>query len=169
MHRKMLVRASKEAAPARGQRRNLARASLRDQAIRLLARREYARSELERRLVGKGGERSEVRAVLDALAAEGLLSDARYASALVTQKAGSHSRRSIVETLKAKGVAREDIDAAVGETELDDEAALRALWERRFGCAPTDERDKARQVRFLQARGFALSAILKLLRRARDS
>src|SRR5258708_6285599 len=107
---------------------------------------------------------AKIRAAVGALAAEGLLSDARYASALVTQKAGSHSRRSIVETLKAKGVAREDIDAAVGETELDDEAALRALWERRFGAAPVDEREKARQVRFLQARGFALAAILKLLR-----
>ena len=163
MHRKMLVRASKEASPE-DRRRSVASVSLRDRAIRLLARREYARSELERRLVGKGGERSEVRAVLDTLAAEGLLSDARYASALVTQKAGNHSRRSIVETLKAKGVAREDIDAAVGETDLDDEAALLALWQRRFGAAPANERDKARQVRFLQARGFALSAILKLLR-----
>ena len=42
--------------------------------------------------------------------------------------------------------------------------ALRALWQRRFGRAPVDERDKARQVRFLQARGFAVAAILRLLR-----
>jgi regulatory protein len=138
--------------------------SLRDRAVRLLARREYARFELEQRLVAKGGERAEVRVVLDALAAEGYLSDARYARAVVAQKAGSYSRRSIAEALKAKGVAREDVAAAVAETELDDESALRALWTRRFGRAPADERAKARQVRFLQARGFALSAILKLLR-----
>jgi regulatory protein len=147
----------------------LASVFLRDRAIRLLARREYARSELEQRLVARGGERSEVRAVLDALAADGLLSDARYAHAVVAQKTGSHSRRSIVEELKAKGIAREDIDAAVAETELDDEAALRALWQRRFGQVPADERAKARQVRFLQTRGFALSAILKLLREAAAS
>jgi len=42
--------------------------------------------------------------------------------------------------------------------------ALEALWRRRFGTAPADDREKARQVRFLHARGFALSAILKLLR-----
>ena len=29
---------------------------------------------------------------------------------------------------------------------------------------PNDEREKARQVRFLQGRGFSLSAIVKLLR-----
>ncbi len=144
----------------------MAGGSLRDRAIRLLARREYARPELEQRLVARGGQRDEVRAVLDALIAEGLLSDARYARAVVGQKAGSHSRRSIVEGLKAKGVSRENIDAAVAETDLDDDAVLRALWQRRFGQAPADERDKARQVRFLQARGFTLSAILKLLREA---
>jgi len=39
-----------------------------------------------------------------------------------------------------------------------------ALWRRKFGTAPANDRDKARQVRFLQSRGFSLSAILKLLR-----
>jgi hypothetical protein len=38
------------------------------------------------------------------------------------------------------------------------------LWQRRFGAAPANDREKARQVRFLQSRGFELSAILKLLR-----
>jgi regulatory protein len=144
----------------------LASVSLRDRAIRLLARREYARPELEQRLVAKGCDRNEVHTLLDALATDGLLSDARYARAVVGQRAGSHSRRSIVEALKAKGVSRENIDAAVAETALDDDAVLRALWQRRFGQAPADERAKGRQVRFLQARGFALSAILKLLREA---
>jgi regulatory protein len=143
--------------------------SLRDRAIRLLARREYARSELEQRLLARGGERSEIRAVLDALAAEGLLSDARYARAVVVRKGGNYSRRRIVEELKTAGVARDTVEAAVDEVELDDEAALLALWQRRFGKAPNDEREKARQVRFLQSRGFALSAILKLLRRAGEN
>jgi regulatory protein len=146
----------------------VAKPSLREQAIRFLARREYARSELEQRLVAKGGERDAIRAVLDALAAEGYLSDTRYARAVVAQKSGSQSRRGIVASLRAKGVGREDIDLAVAESELDDDAALRALWQRRFGEPPADERAKARQVRFLQARGFALSAILKLLR-SRDA
>src|SRR5438093_380804 len=59
--------------------------------------------------------------------------------------------------------------AAEIEAETDDEKALRALWQRRFGKPPTDERAKARQVRFLQARGFALSAIFKLLRQATET
>jgi regulatory protein len=68
--------------------------------------------------------------------------------------------------LKSKGIARTDIERALVEAETDDEKALRALWQRRYGKPPMDEREKARQVRFLQTRGFALSAILKLLREA---
>jgi regulatory protein len=143
--------------------------SLRAQAIRLLARREYARSELEHRLIAKGAPRNEVGFVLDELIAQGYLSDARYARAMATQKAGGYSRRSIAEALKAKGIARTDIERALVEAEADDGKALRALWQRRFGKPPTDEREKARQVRFLQARGFALSAIFKLLREAPDT
>jgi regulatory protein len=143
----------------------LASASLRDRAIRLLARREYARAELEQRLLARGAERSDVRAVLDALAAEGLLSDARYARSVLVRKSGNYSRRRIVEELRAAGVSRDQVEAAIDEAPVDDAAALLALWQRRFGRTPSDDKEKARQVRFLQSRGFALSAILKLLRR----
>jgi regulatory protein len=130
----------------------------------MLARREYGRAELALRLVAKGGEAGEVERVLDELAALGYLSDARFAHALVTQKAGRYSRRAIAESLKAAGVAAPDVAAALADRAPADDAALAALWRRRFGRPPADEREKARQVRFLQARGFALSAILRLLR-----
>jgi regulatory protein len=139
--------------------------TLRAQAIRLLARREYARAELESRLVGAGADLDEVRNILDDLGAQGLLSDQRFARAVVSQKAGRYSRRSIAGGLKAKGVASSDIDNALREADLvDDDAALLALWNRRYGQLPASDREKARQVRYLQARGFSVSAILKLLR-----
>ena len=142
----------------------MAEASLLGQAIRLLARREYARAELEQKLVAKGWDSAEVRVALDELTARGYLSDARYARALAGQRAGRYSSRRIAGELKARGVARDDIETALAGAEIDDDAALRALWLRRFGKAPANEREKARQVRFLQSRGFALSAILRFLR-----
>jgi regulatory protein len=131
----------------------------------LLARREYSRTELEARLVGKGAARGEVAAVLDELAALGYVSNERYARAIAEQKAGRYSRRNIASELKAKGVDADDIDAALAAADIDDASALEALWQRRFGRPPADNREKARQVRFLQARGFSLSAILGLLRK----
>lgn len=142
----------------------MAAPALKAQAVRLLARREYARAELEDKLVGKGAARGEVQQVLDELAAGGYLSNERYAHAVSRQMAGRYSRRSIAGELKAKGVAGDDIAAAIATNGVDDATALEALWRRRFGELPVGDREKARQIRFLQARGFAVSAILRLLR-----
>ena len=109
-------------------------------------------------------DRNEVDRVLDDLVARGLLSDARFANAVVAHKAGTHSKRAIGAALKAHGVDDETIERAIEGAAIDDERALLALWRRRFGRVPADGREKARQVRFLQSRGFSLSAILKLLR-----
>ena len=36
----------------------------------------------------------------------------------------------------------------------------------RFGAAPANDREKARQVRYLQARGYGLSVALRVMRAA---
>lgn len=138
--------------------------SLKAQAVAHLARREYSRTELRSRLLRGDASAEAVDAALDELAAAGLLSDARFANAVVRQKSGSYSKRAISETLKAKGVTGDDATGALAGHEIDDADAMVALWRRRFGTAPKDDREKARQVRFLQSRGFALSAIFRLLR-----
>ncbi|MEO5700443.1 MAG: regulatory protein RecX [Casimicrobiaceae bacterium] len=143
--------------------------TLKSRAIAYLARREYGRAELRARLLG--GYRRDVRptpaevdALLDELVVRGLLSNARYAQAMVNRKQGTHSRRAIAGTLKGQGIGAETIAAALAEVPVDDTEAMRALWQRRFGAPPRDDREKSRQVRFLQSRGFALAAIFRLLR-----
>jgi regulatory protein len=142
--------------------------SLKARAVALLARREYSRAELRDKLASANLEpttgEADVDAVLDELAALGYLSDARFATAMVQKKSGGYSRRSIGATLKARGVSGDVAADAIERSEVDDQDAMVALWRRRFGQAPQDDREKARQVRFLQSRGFALSAIFKLLR-----
>jgi regulatory protein len=138
--------------------------SLKARAIGYVARREYARAELREKLLTTGAPSDAVDATLDELVALGFLSDARYACAVVRQKTGGYSKRAIAQTLKSKGVCGDAATEALAEVEQDDGAALVALWQRRFGRAPVDDREKARQVRFLQSRGFPLSAIFKLLR-----
>lgn len=138
--------------------------SLKARAIGCLARREYARAELRDKLLATGAAPDEVDPVLDDLAAQGYLSDERYAQALVRQKHGAYSQRSIAQTLKARGVAGEVATEALAGADADDAATLVALWRRRFGRPPADDRERARQVRFLQSRGFGLAAIFKLLR-----
>ena len=138
--------------------------SLKATAIGHLARREFSRAELRNKLVATGATRDEVDAVLDEIAALGYLSDTRFAKALVGQKSGAMSKRSISASLKAKGVDADVASAALAASDVDDHDAMVALWLRKFGAPPANDREKARQVRFLQSRGFALSAIYKLLR-----
>lgn len=129
-----------------------------------LARREYSRAELRDKLIAAGAGRDEVDVVLDEITALGYLSDTRFANALVRQKTGAMSTRAITASLKAKGVTAVVASAAIAESEIDDHDVMVALWSRKFGAPPANDREKARQVRFLQSRGFALSAIFKLLR-----
>jgi len=136
-------------------------------AIRLLARREYGRAELAARLRARGVETDMIERTLDDLAAQGYLSDARFAESLVAGRSGRFSRRAIAYALSEKRVAAEAAAAALAPLAgRDEQADAHALWERRFGVAPRDERDKARQVRFLLSRGYSMSVALKVLKSA---
>jgi len=141
--------------------------TLKQRAVGMLARREYSRAELAARLAATGALRSEIDPVLDELERAGYLSDARFASAVVRQKSGGYSKRAIAHALREKGVAapaaKEALAALDGADEL---AQALALWQRRFGKAPADERQKARQVRFLVSRGYATNVVFRVLRAA---
>lgn len=136
-------------------------------AVRWLARREYSRAELAQRLRHRGIAAADVERALDELAAAGYLSDARYAMALVAQRAGRYGKRAIVHALKERGIDAENAAAALAPlAETDELADAQSLWQQRFGEPPANNREQARQVRFLQARGYSLSVALRVLRAA---
>ena len=142
-------------------------ASIKAIAVRLLARREYGRAELAARLRARGAAADAVERTLDELTALGYLSDARFADALVASRSGLFSRRAIAHELKDKRIAEDAARTALAVIDGRDESAeAAALWARRFGAAPRDEREKARHVRFLLSRGYSISIALKVLRGA---
>lgn len=138
--------------------------TLRQKALRALARREYSRVELARKLTGPDTSSAEVEALLDDFEASGWLSDERFAGGAARQRQGRYSQRYILEDLKHKGIAGDTAREAVSALEQDDYATALALWRQRFGTAPADQKEKARQVRFLQSRGFALNVVFRVLR-----
>jgi regulatory protein len=136
-------------------------------AVRMLARREYSRAELVQRLSRKGFDGDDIERALDELATAGYLSDARYAQAVVAQRSGRYGKRAIAHALREKGIAAPEAAAAMAPLAGADELAdATALWQQRFGSPPGDPREKARQVRFLLARGYGLSTALRVLRAA---
>jgi regulatory protein len=138
--------------------------SLRARAMRLLARREHSRAELERKLSHIAHEGDDVGVVIEELAQRGWLSDARYAEQTVRAKARRFGPLKVAHDLRAKGVADEAIEAAFRIAGEDGSADIERVWRTRFSATPNNDRERARQVRFLQGRGFRLDDILRFLR-----
>ena len=146
--------------------------SLRARALQYLARREYSRAELRVKLLPhvqanadfEQAQPVDLDALLDDLTARGWLSDARAATQLVHAKRSRFGLQRITHELRQKGIAEELISAALPELKDSELEAARVVWQKKFGTAPRDEKEKAKQVRFLQSRGFAMDAIFKVLR-----
>jgi regulatory protein len=129
-------------------------------ALALLGRREYARGELSATLKRKGYDASAVAEVLSELDGEGLLNDTRYAESLVRQLAGRGQGPSRVrQAMQEAGLPAEQITAAL-ESGPDWHALAAETRQRKFGAAkPQSWPERARQMRFLQYRGFSTDHI----------
>ncbi len=142
--------------------------TLRGRALRLLGRREFSRQELEKRLRAyvDPGNLATLETLLDDLAERGWLSDARYADAVVRKRSGHYAQRSIAQELKRAGISADVTAAALPPVDPDEEfAAALALCQRKFRRAPAEPKEKARQLRFLQSRGYSIGLALRVLKR----
>ena len=146
-----------------------ATSSLKSTALRLLATREHSRKELRRKLEAKAEEGDDVEAVLDRMVETGLQSDARFAESFVRSRSGRLGAARIRRELSDRGVAEDLAATALDEVLVDDELSrARSVWGKKFGQAPADRQDWARQARFLQSRGFSADVIRKLLKEPFD-
>ena len=151
---------------------------LRNKALRLLTTREHSREELLRKLAQAKVRRSrdeakapkpdkdDIASLVDDLSAQGWQSDDRYAEAIVRRLTGQASRRFIGEKLAQAGIKKDVAATALEALEQDEMEVAQALWARRFGDAPKDDKERQRQIRFLLSRGFHLGDAFKLVPRA---
>lgn len=103
-------------------------------------------------------------AVIAWLRERGYLDDERYARQRVAAREGRMGLARIRQELARQGVALPaEAAGALRESEFE---RARALWLRRYGGAPADAREAARQARFLIGRGFAAEVVRQVLRRA---
>lgn len=142
--------------------------SLEARAMRLLARREHSRLELARKLSRLAAEGDDVDRVLDALARKGWLSDERFAEHSVRARARRFGPLKVAHELRCKGIGEQTIEAAFRAAGIDGRADMQRVWSTRFSEKPASDRERARQVRFLQGRGFPLDDVLRFLREAQS-
>ncbi len=148
--------------------------SLRARALRALARREYSRAELRAKLMLHIIETDDVGALLDDLEKRGWLSDVRALEQNVRIRSARFGTQRIAHELKQKGFSDELISAAMPQLKQGELEAARAVWQRKFATPSPDQqkidqKEKAKQVRFLQSRGFSMDIIFKVMRLEDDS
>ncbi len=129
---------------------------IRKKAMDFLALRDYGQAELVLKLANKGYKRSIVEDEVQRLTDEGLQSDTRFAENFVQSRInqGKGPARIRLE-LGQKGIPDGVVEAAIEDAPVDWYELAAEVREKKFGAAqPEDFKEKARQMRFLQYRGF---------------
>jgi regulatory protein len=137
--------------------------SLKGRALRLLAGREYSRLELERKLAAKEPDPGEIKQALDELQAKGFLDEQRVVDSIVHRRAGRVGAGRIRQELQAKGIDAERVAVAVASLNASEFERAREVWRRKFGVLPEDAAQRAKQGRFLAARGFSGEVVRRVL------
>lgn len=137
--------------------------TLRERALRLLARREHARVELSRKLAPHAESAEQLETLLDELTTRRLLSDERYVEMRLNARSARFGNARLAHELRTQGVAEELVSEALASA-ADELTRARQVWQRKFGETPADAGERARQMRFLMSRGFSGETIRRVLR-----
>jgi regulatory protein len=99
--------------------------------------------------------------LLDWLVANKYLSDARFVESRVNARSRKQGTLRIKLELSRHGLALEpEQAAALRETEF---MRAQALWQRKFGEVAAEPKQRAKQARFLAARGFAADVVRRVV------
>jgi regulatory protein len=157
--------------------------SLKARALRLLSMREYSRKGLSAKLeesaaralklkpaeedsaeVPQGPPLNiQIEAVLDDFEARGWLSDQRFAEALVRRRSERFGTRKIQDELAQAGVDSSKTSELLRGLKETEYQRAHELWLRKFGALATDQKERARQYRFLASKGFSSDVVSKVV------
>lgn len=137
--------------------------SLRSRAMGYLTRREYSRDELYRKLSPYSEDPTELENLLDDLKARGWLSEQRFVEQIIHARQGKYGSLRVAHELRQKGVPEALFNAALVEVRAGDLESAMAIWQRKYGSVPVDAKERAKQMRFLQSRGFGSEIIRRVM------
>ena len=131
--------------------------------MRLLSMREHSRQELEHKLAAHEETPGELQKALDELQAKGFISEQRVADSVLHRRAARLGAGRIRQELQAKGLDGEVVAQAMAQLKGTELERARDVWRRKFDALPEDAAQRAKQSRFLAARGFSGEVIRKVL------
>jgi regulatory protein len=130
---------------------------IKTKALSLLGQHEYSQHLLKQKLISKGFDRELIAEVLQELVQQNWLSDQRFAENFVSYRAHrGYGPIRIQMELREKGIAAETIEGAICACDTEWEKLAAKERQKKFGdSAITNFAEKAKQMKFLQYRGFA--------------
>jgi regulatory protein len=143
-----------------------AKPSLKGRALRLLSQREHSRAELERKLKTHEEEPGALAAALEELQAKGFISDERVVESVLHRRAAALGALRIRMELQDKGIDPALVEQAVVGLRVSELDRARELWRKKYGKPATTPEEKAKQARYLSARGFSGEIVMQVLRQS---
>jgi len=126
--------------------------------------REHSAKELFDKLIQKGFEDSDVSDALLSLQQDGLQSDERFALSFVrTWVSKGRGEVRIRMDLQHHEIDSIWIEEAMTATPIDWLEQAKRVWEQKFNHAPETLAERAKQMRFLQQRGFSSDLIFQVV------
>lgn len=138
-------------------------ASLRNRALGYLARREHSRAGLARKLEAAGYDPEAITPLLDQFEEKGWLSDRRFAESYIADHREKAGNLKLTQALRQHGIADHLITTALYERSDNELERARSVWKKKFGSPPGSYSESAKQIRFMQQRGFSLDCIYAAL------
>ena len=141
---------------------------IRRAAFDVLAQREHSQQELIEKVIRKFKKRTDlvvsdekIAEVVSAISADGLQSNTRYIEMLIRGRINQgHGPMRIAQELKQKGIAAAEYESMLDSRSEEWLDRARQAKQKKFGSAKAqDQKEKGRQLRFLQYRGFTSSQI----------
>jgi regulatory protein len=141
------------------------RAKLR--CMNLLKSRDYTRYMLQDKLIQGGYPKSVIDIALEYVASYGYIDDIRYAVSYIKYAGNTKSVKQIKNVLVRKGISSEDMDAAFGECEKNNDIKSQAelierfIEKKHYDKNNSTYEEKQKIIGFLYRKGFSLDLIYK--------
>lgn len=130
----------------------------------MLARRDHSALEIRQKLRTKGFTPEDIQTIILEVSQSGYLSESRFTEHYIRWRRGKgFGPERIMLELQTRGITAEMIAEQIDITDNAWFNEARHVWQKHFrGKMPQDFKDKAKQMRFLQYRGFTREQIAKV-------
>jgi regulatory protein len=137
--------------------------SFKGRALSYLSRREHSRKELAQKLKAHAESDEQLNAVLDEMEKLNFLSNERFIESVLHRKGQRFGVMKLRQELSGHDLDAEKVKDALERAKSTEYDRAKDVWTRKFSKPPVDLAEKAKQMRFLAARGFSSDVVRRVL------